>query len=83
MVTKSGLFGMKANAVLQDITDALELDAKEVHRRLTGEVVSTHMVESGNGKRKMLIVSELGIYDAIFSSRKKEAKRHPQSSKCK
>lgn len=65
-------------AVLKDVTDALRLDAKEVNRRLSGEVVLTHMVESGNGKRKMLIVNELGIYDAIFSSRKPEAKEFKQ-----
>lgn len=65
-------------AVLKDVTNALRLDAKEVNRRLSGEVVLTHMVDSGNGDRKMLIVNELGIYDAIFSSRKKEAKEFKQ-----
>lgn len=61
-------------AVLADLTEALELSAREVKRRLPGDVVSTHMVESGNGLRKMLIVNEYGIYETVFESRKKEAK---------
>lgn len=61
-------------AVLKDITDALDLSAKYVRERLVLEVVSTDMVESGNGKRKMLIVNEYGIYETVFESRKPEAK---------
>ncbi len=61
-------------AVLKDITDALGLNPKHVNERLDEGVVSTDLVESGNGKRKMLIVNEFGIYDTIFSSRKPEAK---------
>jgi prophage antirepressor-like protein len=61
-------------AVLADITTALELSAREVKRRLPADVVSTHMVDSGNGNRKMLIVNEYGIYETVFESRKKEAK---------
>jgi len=61
-------------AVLADITTALELSAREVKRRLPADVVSTHMVESGNSMRKMLIVNKYGIYETVFESRKKEAK---------
>lgn len=61
-------------AVLADITKALDLSAREVRRRLPDDVVSTHMVDSGNGLRKMLIVNEYGIYETVFESRKKEAK---------
>lgn len=61
-------------AVLADITEALGLSAREVRRRLPDDVVSTHMVGSGNGLRKMLIVNEYGIYETVFESRKPEAK---------
>ena len=61
-------------AVLTGIANALGLSAREVNRRLPVDVVSTHMVDSGNGLRKMLIVNEYGIYDTVFESRKKEAK---------
>lgn len=61
-------------AILSDVTNALGLSAREVRRRLPPDVVSTHMVESGNGLRKMLIVNECGIYETVFESRKKEAK---------
>jgi prophage antirepressor-like protein len=62
-------------AVLKDITDALELTTKKVHQRLGDEVLSTHHITDSIGrKQEMLIVNEIGIYDAIFASRKKEAK---------
>lgn len=61
-------------AVLADISKALGLSAREVKRRIPSDVVSTHMVESGNGLRKMLTVNEYGIYETVFESRKKEAK---------
>lgn len=38
-------------AVLSDVTNALSLSAREVKRRLPSDVVSTHMVETGNGLR--------------------------------
>lgn len=61
-------------AVLTDLTEALHLSAREVKRRLPVDVVSTHMVQTGNVKRKMLIVNEYGVYETVFESRKKEAK---------
>lgn len=62
-------------AVLKDITDALALRAKHTKERLPDEVVSTDVITDKIGRQQeMLIVNELGIYDTIFSSRKKEAK---------
>lgn len=62
-------------AVLKDVCDALGLKTKYVIERLDDEVVSTdHVPDSMGRDQKMLIVNEFGIYDAIFSSKKKEAK---------
>lgn len=62
-------------AVLKDITDALGLGTREVNRRLNDDVLSKHHIPDAIGRQQeMLIVNEEGIYDAIFSSRKKEAR---------
>ncbi len=62
-------------AVLADITDALGIgQAAPLKRRLPADVISNHMVDSGSGHRKVVIVNEYGIYDAVFESRKKEAR---------
>lgn len=62
-------------AALKDITNALGLTTKKVHQRLSNEVLSTHLIADEIGRmQEMLIVNEIGIYDAIFSSRKPEAK---------
>ncbi|MGT2833379.1 antirepressor protein [Streptococcus phage Javan249] len=62
-------------AILADIAEALELKPKRVKERLDDEVVSTdHVFDILGRKQEMLIVNEFGIYDTIFSSRKKEAK---------
>lgn len=62
-------------AVLSDIAKALSLSAKHLKERLDDEVVSTDHIPDRLGRlQKMLIVSEFGIYDAIFSSKKAEAK---------
>lgn len=63
-------------AVLADIAGALDLKPKRIKERLSDDVVSTDLVKTGNDKhrRKMLIVNEFGIYEAVFESRKKEAK---------
>lgn len=62
-------------AVLKDVCDALNLKTKYIVGRLEDEVVSTdHILDSLGRKQEMLIVNEYGIYDAIFSSKKKEAK---------
>lgn len=63
-------------AVLKDVCDALGLKTKYVVERLDDEVVSTDHVSDSLGRdQEMLIVNEYGIYDAVFQSRKKEAKQ--------
>ncbi|HEO7298012.1 TPA: Bro-N domain-containing protein [Streptococcus agalactiae] len=62
-------------AVLADIAKALDLNLKFIKQRLGDEVVSNnHVADSLGRQQEMLIVSEFGIYETIFSSRKKEAK---------
>lgn len=62
-------------AVLKDVCDALSLKTKYIVERLEDEVVSTdHVKDSLGREQEMLIVNEYGIYDAIFSSKKKEAR---------
>lgn len=62
-------------AVLADIAKALDLNPKFIKQRLGDEVVSNnHVTDSLGRQQEMLIVSEFGIYETIFSSRKKEAK---------
>lgn len=62
-------------AVLKDVCDALNLKTKYIVERLEDEVVSTDHVPDSLGRiQEMLVVNEYGIYDAIFSSKKPEAK---------
>jgi len=62
-------------AVLADITKAVELSAKGVKRRLPDEVISNYPILDALGRtQEMIIVNEYGIYEAVFESRKKEAK---------
>lgn len=62
-------------AVLSDIAKALDLEAKELKRRLGDEVGLTDVVaDKLDRKNHALIVSEFGIYEAIFASRKPQAK---------
>ncbi|MBF0806458.1 MULTISPECIES: BRO family protein [unclassified Streptococcus] len=62
-------------AVLADIANALGLNQRKIKQRLPREVVSKHPIkDSKNRMQEMLIVNEFGIYETIFSSRKKEAK---------
>ena len=63
-------------AVLKDITDVLELRTDKVKERLTTYHISKGVVLDGLGKRQeMLLVNEMGIYETVFESRKKEAKK--------
>lgn len=62
-------------AVLKDVCNALGLSPKRVNERLEPEVVSNDLVNDGNQRRHFLIVNEEGIYETIFNSRKKEAKK--------
>lgn len=62
-------------AVLADIAKALDLNPKFIKQRLGDEVVSNnHVADSLGRQQEMLIVNEFGIYETIFSSRKKESK---------
>ncbi|SQH27795.1 Bro-N domain-containing protein [Streptococcus pyogenes] len=62
-------------AVLANIAKALDLNPKFIKQRLGDEVVSNnHVADSLGRQQEMLIVNEFGIYETIFSSRKKEAK---------
>ncbi|HER9979138.1 BRO-N domain-containing protein [Streptococcus pyogenes] len=62
-------------AVLADIAKALDLKPKFIKQRLGDEVVlNNHVADSLGRQQEMLIVNEFGIYETIFSSRKKEAK---------
>lgn len=62
-------------AVLADIANALGLNQRKIKQRLPHEVLSKHPIkDSKNRMQEMLIVNEFGIYETIFSSRKKEAK---------
>lgn len=61
-------------AVLKDVCAALNIQVRDVRRRLKDEVVSTHPIPDGLGReREMLIVNEFGVYDTVFQSRKPEA----------
>ncbi|MCT3390345.1 BRO-N domain-containing protein [Lentilactobacillus hilgardii] len=62
-------------AVLSDIAQVLSLDTRKLNQRLDDDVLSKYpILDSLNRKQLTSIVSEFGIYDAIFSSRKPEAK---------
>lgn len=74
-------------AVLKDMCDALNLDPRNIPRRLdvdmllkvpikSSNVYSTHVRSKGDNKvRWMYVVSEYGIYEALFTSRKLEARQ--------
>ena len=62
--------------VLKDICDALNLkNISDVASRLDSEGVSTTEVIDNRGvRRNTFLVSEAGLYEVIFMSRKPEAK---------
>ena len=62
--------------VLKDICDALELgNNREVVRRLDEDGVSTtDVIDNLGRKQKTNVVTEAGLYEVIFMSRKPEAK---------
>lgn len=74
-------------AILKDICDALGLRTKDVSQRLHPDMlerVSVKVSEDGsndlrsrgeNQTRQMLAVNELGIYEALFASRRLEARK--------
>lgn len=61
-------------AVLSDIAKAVELTPKGIRQRLPKEVISNYPLQTAGGIQEMLIVDEYGVYEAVFESRKKEAK---------
>ena len=60
--------------VAQDVSNALEYStAKDMVRCLDDDEKDGHIVPTLGGNQKMLIISESGLYHALFKSRKKEA----------
>lgn len=74
-------------AILKDICDALNLRSKDVSQRLDPNMMERVIVESSedgsndirsrgeNKTRWMLSVNEIGIYEALFASRRLEARK--------
>lgn len=61
---------------LVDVCKALDLTAKGVAQRLGDEVISNYPIADSLGREQLaLFVSEDGLYDVIFDSRKPEAKK--------
>jgi len=62
-------------AVAKDVAKALGYRmASDMTRNLDDEEKGTHIVRMGEISRKMTIISETGIYEAILNSRRQEAK---------
>ena len=74
-------------AILKDICDALDLKTFKVSQRLEPDMMTRVKVEASNIPSKdirsrgdnetrwMLAVNEIGIYEALYSSRKLEARK--------
>ena len=70
-------------AVLKDICDALGLRSKDVSQRLDPDMLERVRIEDGSndinsrGAKSfwMLVVNEIGIYEALFASRRLEARK--------
>ena len=74
-------------AILKDICDALRLRSKDISQRLDPDMMERVCVDTSedgsngirsrgeNKTRWMLAVNELGIYEALFASRKLEARK--------
>lgn len=70
-------------AVLKDICDALGLRSKDVSQRLDPDMMERIRIEDGSndinsrGAKSfwMLVVNEIGIYEALFASRRLEARK--------
>lgn len=74
-------------AILKDICDALNLRSKDVSQRLDPNMLERFNIEVSedgltdvrsrgeNKTRWMLAVNEIGIYEALFASRKLEARK--------
>lgn len=74
-------------AILKDICDALRLRSKDISQRLDPDMMERVCVKTSydgsndirsrgeNKTRWMLAVNELGIYEALFASRRLEARK--------
>ena len=74
-------------AILKDICDALRLRSKDISQRLDPDMMERVCVETSedgsndirsrgeNKTRWMIAVNELGIYEALFASRRLEARK--------
>ena len=74
-------------AVLKDICDALRLKSWHVAERLSPDMMERVSIDASNPvskdirsrgenkTRQMLVVNELGIYEALFASRRLEARK--------
>lgn len=63
-------------AVANDVSDALGYKQPAfMARLLDDDSKGLHIVHTPGGDQKMLIISEFGIYDAVFNSRRPEAKQ--------
>lgn len=73
-------------AVLKDICDALNLSTWGIAQRLEPNMLEKVSIQSNlssnevrsrgdNKTRQMLVVNEIGIYEALFASRKLEARK--------
>ena len=81
-------------AVLKDIADALNMRSNDIANRLNADMMerlsidvfnasSNGMKSRGRGDQKtrqMLVVNEYGIYEALYASRKLEARKFRQWS---
>lgn len=74
-------------AILKDVCDALGLKSKDISQRLDTDMMTRVKIEASdvdsndirspgeNKTRWMLAINELGIYEALFTSRKLEARK--------
>lgn len=63
-------------AIAKDVADVLGYrDAYNMTRNLETEEKDTHNVSTPGGLQEMAIISETGIYEAIFNSRREEARQ--------
>lgn len=76
-------------AVLKDVCDALELKTFKVSQRLDPEMMmrlridvcdipSREVTSRARNTQDMLVVDEIGIYEALFASRRLEARKFRQ-----
>lgn len=62
-------------AVAKDVAEALGYSStSNMMRMIDEDLKGVHLVKTLGGNQKMLIISEAGIYQAIFGSKRKEAK---------